>query len=157
MEELLTKKNITLNLASANEHVGDIERFIRTIKERVRATFSRLPYKKYIPKLIISHLLGNAMTWLNSFPPTSGISDTISPRTLMTGVRMDFNKHCWIEFGAYAQTHEEDEPRNSMKNRTLGAISLGPSYNLQCGYNFMSLKTGKIINRNHFTPLPMPD
>ena len=52
-----------------------------------------------------------------------------------------------MPFGDYAQTHEEDTPRNSMKPRTIGAICLGPMENLQGGYKFMSLESGKLIER----------
>jgi len=38
---------ITLNIASRNAHVPEVERYIRTIKERVRAIASVLPCKKY--------------------------------------------------------------------------------------------------------------
>ena len=38
---------ISLNVASRNKHVPEVERYIRTIKERVRAIASTLPLKKY--------------------------------------------------------------------------------------------------------------
>ena len=46
--------------------------------------------------------------------------------------------------------HQEDEPRNTIDiNRNVGAIALGPQYNLQGGYFFESLLTGKRIRRSH--------
>ena len=90
-------------------------------------------------------LVNYAVSWLNNFPPKGGVSSTLSPRTIFTGVQLDFNKHCKIEFGAYAQVHEENEPTNSIKPRTTGAIALGSKYHLQGGYNFFSLNTGKVI------------
>jgi hypothetical protein len=48
----------------------------------------------------------------------------------MTGEVADY-KNCNMGFGQYCQIHEEDQPRNSMKARTQGAISLGPSGNVQ--------------------------
>jgi hypothetical protein len=53
--------------------------------------------------------------------------------------------------------HEEDTPRNSQSPRTKGAISLGPSGNLQGGYKFMALNTGKKITRQSWDVIPMPD
>jgi hypothetical protein len=44
-----------------------------------------------------------------------------------------------------------------MISRTVGAISLGPTGNIQGAYNFMSLLTGKLIKARSFTPLPMPE
>jgi hypothetical protein len=43
-----------------------------------------------------------------------------------------------------------------MLTRTTGAIALRPKGNTQLGYYFMSLTTGKCINRFSWTPLPMP-
>eukprot|EP00957_Ditylum_brightwellii_P167703 12766932-Ditylum_brightwellii.AAC.1 len=43
-----------------------------------------------------------------------------------------------------------------MMLRTLGAISLGQEGNLQGGYKFFHLSTGKKISRRLFTELPIP-
>jgi len=75
---------ITLNFASRNEHVPEVERYIRTIKERVRAIASFLPFKQYPPRLI-AEMVYNAVFWLNTFPHNDGIHATISPRTLIRG------------------------------------------------------------------------
>jgi hypothetical protein len=92
--------------------------------------------------------------WLNMFPPEDGVSDTISPRELIAGLKIDYNKHCKTEFGAYVQVHEDHD--NSMHTRTTGAIALRPTGNAQGGYYFLSLTTGRRLNRNKWTPLPMP-
>ena len=73
----------------------------------------------------------------------------------MTGIKLDYTKHCRLAFGDYAQTHEEHNPTNSMNERTIGAICLGPMENFQGGYKFMSLRTGKLIHRRNFTPILM--
>jgi len=39
---------ITLNVASRNEHLSEIEKFIRTIKERAGAIASSLPFLRNI-------------------------------------------------------------------------------------------------------------
>ena len=43
-----------------------------------------------------------------------------------------------------------------MVTRTIGAIALRPTGNVQGGFYFMSLSTGKIISRYRWTVLPMP-
>jgi len=53
------------------------------------------------------------------------------------------------------QVHEKHN--NSMELRTSGAIALRPSRNEQGGHYFLSLHTGKIVLRNHWTVLPMPN
>jgi hypothetical protein len=143
----------TLNTTANDEHVGDVERYIRTIKERARATLHLTPFRQ-IPVIMVQDLIGGCVFWLNSFPNENGVSRTVSPRTIMTGKTVDYNRHCKIMFGAYAQVHEEHD--NSMQARTTGAIALRPTGNEQGGFYFMSLATGRRLNRNHWHELPMP-
>ena len=44
----LAKMKISLNTASNDEHVPEVERYIRTIKERTRGQYNVLPFK-YLP------------------------------------------------------------------------------------------------------------
>ena len=113
-----------------------------------------LPFKKYPPRLI-AEMAYNVVFWLNSFLHNDGIHPTISPRTLITGLAIDYHKHCKIGFGTYIQVHEEGD--NSLRQRTSGAIALQPPGNDQGGHYFLSLQTGKRINRYTWTELPMPN
>ena len=107
-----------------------------------------------MPDCLIIEMVCTINFWLNSFPSNNGISDVLSPRAIVTGSSLDFNKHCQIEFGSYVQTHEDHD--NSMSTRTVGALALRPTGNAQGGHFFFSLSTGRIINRNHWTEIPMP-
>jgi hypothetical protein len=74
------------------------------------------------------------------------MSDDLSPKTVMSGEVLDCKKHLCLQIGQHCQVHEEERsPRNSQIARTKGAISLGPSGNLQGGYKFIALDTGKKI------------
>jgi len=64
----------------------------------------------------------NVVFWLNSFPHKDGIHATISPRTLLTGLVIDYNKHCKVAFSTCVQIHREGD--NSLSPRTSGAIAL---------------------------------
>jgi hypothetical protein len=75
----------------------------------------------------------------------------------MTGTALDFNKHCQIPFGAYAEVHEDRNITNTMSERTQPAICLGPTANFQGSYKVLSLQTGKRITRKQFKELPVPD
>ena len=79
----------------------------------------------------------------------------MSPRQIMTGQVCDYKLHCQLQFGEYARVHESHD--NSMATRTTGALALWPTGNLQGGYYFISLATGKRLNRNMWTALPMPN
>ena len=142
-----------LNCCAADEHVPDIERYIRTVKDRVRSTYRMLPFKR-VPRLVLIHLVKNAVFWLNALPATDGVSSTHSPRYLLTGCELEYPLHVRLEFGEYVQTHEKHG--NRMTDRTLGAICLGPSGNSQGGHYFMCLSTGGRIIRDRWTDLPMP-
>jgi hypothetical protein len=93
------------------------------------------------------HIVLNAFKMLNFFPTKGGISDTLSPKTIISGETLDSKKHLGLQVGQYCQVHEEDTPRNSQSPRTKGATSLGSSGNLQGGYKFMALNTGNKITQ----------
>ena len=79
----------------------------------------------------------------------------MSPHTIITGQHVDYNKHCKYEFGQYVQVHDQHD--NTMLPRTTGALALRPTGNAQGNFYFFSLTTGRVLNRVHATPLPMPD
>ena len=142
-----------LNCCAADEHVPDIERYIRTVKDRVRSTYRMLPFKR-VPRIILIHLVKNAVFWLNALPARDGVSSIHSPRYLLTGRELEYPLHVRLEFGEYVQTHERHG--NRMTDRTVGAICLGPNGNSQGGHYFMCLTTGARITRDRWTDLPMP-
>lgn len=91
--------------------------------------------------ILVERMVQLSIFWLNSFPAHDSVSDEMSPRQLMVGFKLDFARHCKIEFGAYAQVHEQHN--STMAARTTGAIALRPTGNFQRGHYFMSLKTPK--------------
>ena len=44
-----------------------------------------------------------------------------------------------------------------MKDCGTGAIALHPKVNAQGTYYFMSLTTSRLLNVQHFTPIPLPE
>jgi hypothetical protein len=145
-----------LNTTTVSKNVPDVERQIRVIKERSRAIRSTLPFKA-LPGRFIIELVYYASLWLNAFPPSSGVSDTYSPRTIMTGTTLDFAKHCKLPFGDYVKAHEEYTQTNTTAKRTHVVIFLGPTGNFQRSYKMMCIRTGRKVTRKQFKELPMPD
>ncbi len=145
-----------VNITSASEHVPEIERKIRGVKERTRAMRHGLPFSA-LPVLLTINIVLYCVRMLNYFPAKGGISDIYSPMTIMTGQTLSFKEHLRLQIGSYVQVHEEDTPRNSQLPRTKGAICLGPSGNQQGGYKFLSLKSGYRITRRSWDEIPMPD
>ena len=77
-----------------------------------------LPFK-HVPARLVIEMTEAAVFWLNAFPHERGISKTLSPQTIVTGLAVDYVKHCKYEFGQYVQTHELHS--NDMGSRKIGA------------------------------------
>ncbi len=70
---------LTINTTAAKEHVPEVERKIRLIKEQGRGILNTLPLKK-MPRLMLIELIYHVVLWLNAFLANSGVSETLSPR-----------------------------------------------------------------------------
>jgi hypothetical protein len=147
---------LLLNTTAASEHVPNIEHQIRVMKERARAIRSNLPFQ-HLPSRMIIELINFVTLWLNAFPPSSGISDTFIPKTIVTGTALEYEKHCKLPFGAYVETHEERSQTNTLYERAQGAICLDPTSNFQGSYKCLCLNTGRKITRKQFREVPMPE
>ena len=145
---------VIANIVAADDHVGQVERSIRTIKERVRSTVHGLPFRRY-PVLMVRELVSHAVRTLNQLPNRKGISPTTSPRKIITGLPDPDYNSMRIEFGQYAQVFEERCRTSTTEPRTIGAIALNPTGNAQGSYYFMSLATGARISRHQWTEVPI--
>jgi len=121
---------LAINTTVAKEHVPEVKRKIRLIKERGRGILNTLPFKK-MPQLMLIELIYHVVLWLNAFPANSGVSETLSPRKIFYRHKLDFAKHCKSPFGSYCEVHDDPVPTNSMMTRSTPAIVLGPTGNLQ--------------------------
>jgi hypothetical protein len=150
----LEAQGIAVNLTAQNEHVPEIERAGRQLKERVRGVVNTLPYR--FTKFMMIMLVYFCVQAINMFPKTSAMSTKLSPREMFSGRKIDYAKECKLEFGAYVQASEDLIVTNTNAPRTVGALALGPIGNEQGGYNFMSLMSWKVLKRNAWTELPIP-
>ncbi len=97
-----------------------------------------------------------AMKYLNIFPGKNGLSEYMSPATLILGESCpDYNLITKLKFGDYVQVHSGTDITNTMEARTVGAIALFPSGNAQRGWYFMSLSTGRKLHKYSWTKLPI--
>ena len=117
-----------INITSANEHVPEIERQIKVVKERTRYVKHNLPFNK-IPKIITIYIVFTVVRMLNYFPVKRRVSQILSTKTIMFGETLHYKQHLGIKIGNYFQVHEHEDPRNSQLPRTKSAIFLGPSGN----------------------------
>jgi hypothetical protein len=147
----------TINTTAAREHVSGIERFIRTLKDRTRSTTSELPFQECMPDMMIVRLLYFVVMWINGMPVDSGASTIYSPREIVTGLKLDFNKHCKYLWGSYVEASEDADITNTLRSRTFPCIVLGPTGNSQGSVWCFNLQTKQVIKRRTVKPLPMPD
>ena len=150
----LMAMGITLNVTSADEHVPEIERNIRYLKEKVRGTVNSLPFR-VLPRVLLKAIIYDATKWMNMFPRKAGIPN-MSPRSIITGLGTDVNIHCRVPIGSYCHVHDEPHPSNTNIPRSTGAIALHAQGNVQGGYNFINLTTWKLMQRRSWSELPTP-
>ena len=92
--------------------------------------------------------------WLNAVQSISGLNRGLSPRELVTGRGVDYNKDCRATFGAYVQATTEKIVTNNNTPRTHGCIALGTSGNMQGSLKCFDLKTGKVVTRRIIKQIP---
>ena len=100
----------------------------------------------------MTHIVLNSVNMLNFFPAKGGISDNISPKTIMPGETLDYKNHLRLQIEQYCQVHNEENPFNSQVPITKADIFLSTSINLQDRFNFIDLNTREKIFRR--SPLP---
>jgi hypothetical protein len=101
VRDAMNEREVNVNICAPHEHVPEVERKIRTVKERVRGILTTLPFK-VIPSVIIVHAVVFSVMWINFFPPKDGVSQFLLPQTIVTGLTADAEKHCKTTFGGYA-------------------------------------------------------
>ena len=92
---LAIERTIEVNYANPQEHVSEAERNNRVIKERIRATYHRLPYKR-LPRIMVKILVAESAKKLNFFPAKYGVSKYYSPRMIIHQRNLEYTKNCSI-------------------------------------------------------------
>jgi hypothetical protein len=146
--------DIRFSICAVDDHVPEAERAIRSVKETVRATIHGMPYKR-LPRVMVKELVAFANGAANTLPNLDGISNNMSPDTIVTGRGRPNYNTMKLEFGTYVQVY--DGTSNDTKSRTLGAIALNPTGNSSGDFYFLSLTTGQRIHRRSWTVLPISD
>ncbi len=137
-----------------DNHVPEIERCIRTVKECYRKAYHRLPFNK-IPRTMIQFLAMECTKKLNFFPVKGGVSEYFSPHMILNMQSINYNDHLKYEFGTYVQASHPTTNANSP--RAIDAIYLRPRYNEAKGHEVFHLATSRVVVRNTVTPLPMTE
>ena len=115
-----------------------------------------MPYRRY-PRVMIQYLIQDTVKPMNYLPATDGISDHISPLTMVTGRGAPDYRKMKIDFGAYAQVFEENQVTNNQDTRAIGCVALASYPNDNGKFPFLNLNTGRVIHRRQFTEIPITD
>merc|ERR1712157_208035 len=67
------KLGVAVNVVGRGEHVPEIERVNRVIKERCRCYFAMVPFKS-LPRIMVIHLMMTVVFYLNAFVWQPGVS-----------------------------------------------------------------------------------
>ena len=149
----LAEKGIELNPTGAGAHVHVVERKVQEVKERVRGVINSLPFK--LALTLIVWLVLFCVSRINLIPHKGGPIG-ISPSEAFKGRKTNAAIDLRVGFGDYAEC-TDPYGDNTMRPRTQAAIALLPVGNLTGSVYFLSLATGRVIRRDQFKVLPMPD
>ena len=156
------------NATAAREHVGEIGKEIRLIKERTRCIKTRFPYH-WIPKIVVLHTIygvcmwlneflpNTKRMWLNEFFPNTKLIGGLSPRELVTGRKLACDRDYRADIGAYIEATVDANITNGQEARTRSCISLGLSGNIQGSLKCSDLETGRVVIRSKMVKLTFPN
>ena len=146
-----------LNVVAADEHVSEIERSIRVIKEGVRCRVHSLPYI-YYPKNMVAALVISAVKSLNNEVGACTLSERYVLHTLITRYNIpNYEQLVDLSFEDHVEIKNLNERTNSTTVCTILALALYPSGNLQGGWRMMSLNTIRLIYRSRWEKVKMTD
>jgi Zinc knuckle len=149
----LNKLGIEVDISGAGGHVARIERRIQMIKERARAHIcGRIPFQ--LTKEGLSMLILYCVSRIN-YQYSGSRPGGMTPREAFTGRRVNALTDFRVSFGDYVHC-TVPSTNNTMKSRTEACIVMLPTGNRTGSVRMLSLETGKIVTRDNFLILPMP-
>lgn len=149
----LNEKGIVVEPCGPGQHVPVVENKIKTIKQRVRAHDTSLPF--IMTRLLIIACVLFCVSCVN-MQASSSQTDKTSPREQFLGRRLDMKLDLRVQFGAYVQATVPNTD-NTMVPRTEGCIAMLPTGNRTGSVKMWRMATNTTVTRDQFTALPMPD
>lgn len=145
---------VKLIASAGGSHVPVAERYIRFVKEKVRAAVAALMFP-LTDKLMIECVRStiSCYNWL-----LLAMGTQISAREALTGLKLDWLTHLKLGFGDYCQVFNNQAQSNNPRDmRTLDCIALGPADNTRGSWRFYHLLTKAIITSDRWVVLPTGD
>ncbi len=143
-----------IDVVGAGSHVADAEVEIRRVKEKLRSTEARVPWR--IPRRFIRWMTYGAVAVTNMF---NRLDSGTCPRTEFTGIKLDFKRDLRSEFGEYCEVNVASglAAGSGETQRSVSAISLCGTGNARGSWWFFDLLTLEPFTADRWTVLPIPD
>jgi hypothetical protein len=142
-----------LEACGSDEHISEIERKIRQIKELIRCVYNMLHFN--VPSSLLDWLVKYAVSRIILLP-TRNSEDYVSPREKIYGKIIDVDKELKHGFGDFVYVHP-DGVDNTLNPRGHVGLALMPSGNATGSWVYMLLHNGETVIRGKVTNLPMTD
>jgi hypothetical protein len=68
---------INLNVTARDEHVGDIERYIRTVKERMRCSYNSVPFERVPSRMVVELAVARSFGSMPFLPQAASRSRSV--------------------------------------------------------------------------------
>jgi hypothetical protein len=142
-------KGIEMNHSPPYQHAQRVERYVRTLNERMRTILDSLPYD--LPLFLYAELVLACITHLNDFPNSTHTTE--SPIMLFKGRKLDLRQRAPLAFGQLAMFHKTGQPLNKWEPRAELGIALGPSLHSHSTVRCYLFTHRKVYNRNRYTEI----
>ena len=146
----LNALGVEVDVSGAGGHVPRVERRIQVVKERVRTHTHYLPFTMSLTVLTMCVLY--VVSRLNFMCRAGGVSS----REVFLGRKPDAKRDLRCAFGDYVMATAPNTD-SSLKARTEDCVAMLPTGNRTGSVRMLSLGTGRIVTRDHFKILPMPE
>ena len=154
-EVSLNSRGIHLHHSLPGRHCALVERAIRTIKDRARATMFSLAYT--LPPVCRISLFLDAASCCNLVPTDA--TGARSPREIFTGVKIDASVHLRGKFGDYVlvKTPWTSSKSKDHEPRSEAGIIVGRDFNSKGGVKVFLLGSNQIVTRDSYHTAVLTD
>jgi hypothetical protein len=149
-ENFLNSIGIQYQKSAPGQHVGKVERAIRTLKERYRSVVNSLSYQ--LPDVLQEHLNLDVVQSINITPNVH--TGNSNPRELVRGVKIDAKKIMRAKFGDIVIAHIPNNSKNAPARSEIGIV-VGRDYTDSGTIKFWGLSTQEVVARQKFTKIPV--
>ena len=124
----LDDKNVIMKATPPYQYAQRIERYVRTVNDRMRTILASLPY--VLDTKLYGELLIAIIGYLNDLP--TSLHHKQSPRLLVENTRLNLNQRKWVPFVTVAMLHKAGKQMNKVEPRAemriISVPTLGKFY-----------------------------